>query len=139
MNGSRATRNISTGSSSLENSKATRWGLLGASAALAVLACGARLGGWVEESAAVWIFHTMIKVAVLLMATSLAWPQLTSLRRSGYGRLVLAGLMAMVGLFMLRPRAILAAAPFIAAAIAVLAAVTFLRNMFTGPPQRPGR
>lgn len=111
--------------------KYQRVALVVVAGAMACVAVYFRYGGAFDRSTSLWVFHSLLKVALALLACSLAWPQILLLRRSAYGQFVLVGLSVAGMFFMIRPKAMTAVLPILAAAIAALCVVTFLRNVLT--------
>ena len=108
-----------------------RVGLLAAAAALIAVAAFFRYASGLDQTTALWVFHSLTKVSLLLGACSLAWTQIMWLRQSTYGQLVLVGCLIAAMFFMIRPKAVVAVVPFIAAGVALMCSLTFLRNMLT--------
>ena len=100
-------------------------------AALAGVAFYFRYGGAFDQTTALWVYHSLLKVAIALIACSLAWPQILRLRQSAYGQLVLIGLLVAGMFFMIKPKAMVAVLPILVAAVVVLCGLTFLRNVLT--------
>ena len=108
-----------------------RWFLIVVAVALAVIASLFRYSDYFASSTNFWVFNSLVKVALVLLASSLAYPQLQRLNRSRYGKIILGGAVVFAMFFIARPKASAALLPMIGAALLVLLVLTFMTDVFS--------
>lgn len=89
-----------------------------------------------DETARSWSFNILTKVGIVLLTVALAWTQLKFLVGSTYGRILVCGMAVTAIFFIIRPRAVFGLLPLIAAGVALMGTITFLRDMFLSPRKK---
>ena len=83
-----------------------------------------------DEATRLWAFHTLMEVAVVLIAISLSWNQIQGLKTSTYGRTILIGLFVVAATFAIRPQLIKSILPLTSVLVVAILVLTFFRDFF---------
>ncbi len=108
--------------------------LIIAAVVLACIAFAAKIFPVADDTSGDLVYNLFLRVAIIVFATGIAWPQLKALKASSYGRLLIGGLAVAALFMMIQPRSKTAVVPIIIVSVVLLIAVTFLRNLFSSPP-----